>query len=192
MSAEGPPGRKRLDRESRYTSEESVWSHGEFRRELEAARRVGTAELSNAELLAFCRGAHGHTLAHFWADSQPFFAELWRRVETHRFPGIRTKTELCGQIGCSLRWAEMIVAGTAKDSNRHKAKETRRKSEVSSCSQLGSCARGHRTDEDYADAIGRYADRTLQRLMARDWRRFQDVCKRLEEFFSKPPAQGEL
>jgi len=87
--------------------------------------------------------------------------------------------------GSDCRW-------NAKDSNRHKANETRTKSEVSSRCQSGSCAREDRSDEDYADAIGRYADRTLQQLMTWDWPGFQDVCRRLEEFFSKPPLQGEV
>jgi hypothetical protein len=192
MSGVGRAGRKRSGNESHCTSEEPVWSHSEFRKELDSAKHVGADKLSNADLLSFCRGAHGYTMAHFWLDARPFFVELWRRVETHRFPGIRTKTEACRQIGCSLRWAEMIIADTAKDSNRHKAKGTRKKSEVTSDSELSSCAREHRTDEDCADGIARYADRTLQQLMVRDWPRFQDACRRLAEFFSKPPLQGEV
>jgi hypothetical protein len=42
-----------------------------------------------------------------------------------------------------------------------------------------------RTDQDYADAIVRFAIRILPSLMVRDRTRFEQVCIELEEFFGK-------
>jgi hypothetical protein len=162
-----------------------AWSDLEFASALKTAQQIGPSALSNDALLRFCRGAYGYFEKRCWKDAEPFFRELWRRVENHRIPGIRTKTEVCQQIGCGLRWAEMIVAGTAKDSNGHKAKGMRTPCELSSHSHKP------QNDEDYADVIARYADHTLAPLMARNWGRYQAVCKRLEDFFAQPPAQGE-
>jgi hypothetical protein len=119
-------------------------------------------------------------MAHFWIDSRPFFVELWRRIEQHRIPNIRTKTEACRSIGCSTRWAQLIVAGKAGDSNKHKTSKAR---------TLGADAPKLQSDEDYADDIARYASNRLQLLMARDWPRCREVCASLEEFFAEVPAR---
>jgi hypothetical protein len=148
-------------------------SQNEFASVLEDAKRSGPAALSNDDLLQFCRGAYGHFVKHFWIDVQPFFVELWRRVEAHQVPGIRTKAEACQRIGCSVRWAQMIVTGTAKDSNKHKAKETRTEREESSHPHALS-------DNDYVDLIARYADAKLE-LVRSD--RFREICNLLRESF---------
>jgi hypothetical protein len=48
------------------------------------------------------------------ADAGASFTELWRRTEEGQLPD--TKTEICRFIGCSLRWAEEIVAEAARRS----------------------------------------------------------------------------
>jgi hypothetical protein len=132
-------------------------SQNEFVSVLEDAKQIGPAALSNDDLLRFCRNAYGHFAKHFWIDAQPFFVELWRRVEAHQIPGIRTKAEACRHAGCSERWGQMLVAGTAKDSNKHKANRKRTECEVSS--------RPHAlSDNDYVDAIARYAEAKLEDL----------------------------
>jgi hypothetical protein len=47
---------------------------------------------------------------HFGDELQKYFVELWRRIEEGSLPGIHTKAEACDLIGCSVRWAEAIVA----------------------------------------------------------------------------------
>src|SRR5205814_9143744 len=49
---------KGSDNESSCASEASVWSRETFRHSLEAAKSIGPKELSNTDLLDFCRGAH--------------------------------------------------------------------------------------------------------------------------------------
>jgi hypothetical protein len=48
------------------------------------------------------------------ADAERSFVELWRMIEEGQLP--YTKAEVCRFIGCSLRWAEQIVAGAARHS----------------------------------------------------------------------------
>jgi len=71
----------------------------------------------------------------------------------------------------------MIIGNTAKDSNKYKAKKTRKECEVSS----GAFAAV--SDEELVSDIVRYANRRLQRLMAEDWSRYRTVCELLENFF---------
>jgi len=71
----------------------------------------------------------------------------------------------------------MIVAGTARDSNKHKAKKTRKECEVSS----GALAAI--SDEALISDILRYADRRLRLLMTEYWSRYRTVCELLENFF---------
>ena len=141
---------------------EPGWSAERFMRELERAKRIGPAGLSDAELLRFCQEGH-RFVTHFWIDAGPFFVELWRRIEEHRIANVRTKEEACRLLGCSSRWARMIVAGTARDSNKHKAQ----------------------SDEDFADDIARYASNRLQLLMVRNSPRLSDICTLLEEHFAE-------
>ena len=92
-----------------------TWNHRDFAREVDKSKAGGPGGLSDDELLYFCRGADGF-FTHFWADARPFFVELWKRIEAGRISYIHTKTEACRLIGCSLRWAEKIVADTANGS----------------------------------------------------------------------------
>jgi len=150
----------------------------EFAAALSKAQQSGPGVLSNDELLGFCRKAFGYFESHFLIDARPFFVELWWRIEARRIAGIRTKTEACRHIGCSLRWAEMVIAGTAKDSNKHKAKAMRKECEVSSRTEA-------LTDSDYADAIARYADNKLEPVKSVEWGRFQEICTMLEQSFAQ-------
>jgi hypothetical protein len=54
---------------------------------------------------------------------RPALVELWKRIDEGRSGYIHTKAEACRLTGCSLRWAEKIVAGTANGSEA----STRRK-----------------------------------------------------------------
>jgi hypothetical protein len=146
-----------------------------FSRSCCAAGREDTAALSNDELLGHCRAVCENVLRRRWIDERPLFVEVFRRVENHLIPNVRTKADACRLIGCTTRWAEMIVGGFAKDSN--KAKKTRKECEVSS----GALAAV--SDEALISDILRYADRRLQRLMAEDWSRYRTVCELLENFF---------
>jgi hypothetical protein len=154
----------------------SIAYQNEFAAALSKAQQIGPEALPNAELLEFCRKASGYFKSHFLIEARPFFRELWRRIEAHQIPGVWTKTEACRRIRCSLRWAEEIVAGTAKDSNKHEAKAMRTGCEVSSRSKA-------MTDLDYVTAIARYADRTLEAVKGQDWNRFREICRLLQESF---------
>jgi len=96
-----------------------------FSLKLERVKRVGPAGLLDVDLLEFCRGAHKHYKTHFWVQARPFFIELWRRIDENRIPEIRTKTEACRLIGCSLRWAQLIVSGGAMKKTKRGAKEVK-------------------------------------------------------------------
>ena len=158
-------GSTRRTRKQGPVKSEPGWSTERFMRELERAKRIGPAGLSDAELLRFCQEGH-RFVTHFWIDAGPFFVELWRRIEQGDIANIRTKEEASRLIGCSSRWARMIVAGTARDSNKHKATKPR-------------------SDEDFADDIARYASNRLQLLMVRNSPRLSDICTLLEEHFAE-------
>lgn len=159
-----------------FDSTERAWGHREFTQAVDHAKRVGPEGLSDSELIHICRGAHNY-LSKFWADAQPFFVELWRRIEEGSI--VRTKTEACRLIGCSLRWAEMIVAGTAKGHNRRKANEE--KTEFEGTSQTLEL----RSNQDYVVDITSYAEKKLQPLVAQgELNRYSNICRLLEKFFA--------
>ena len=152
-----------------------TWNHRDFAHEVDKSKAVGPGGLSDNELLRFCRGADG-LYTHFWADAQPFFVELWKRIEEGRISYIHTKTEACRLIGCSLRWAEKIVAGTAKSSKKNRLNT---KSE-------GTRQGLERSNQDYIADITGYAEKKLQPLVAQgEWTRYSNVCKLLESFFAE-------
>jgi hypothetical protein len=169
-------GSTRRTRKQRPVKSEPGWSTERFMRELERAKRIGPAGLSDAELLRFCQEGH-RFVTHFWIDAGPFFVELWRRIEQGRIANIRTKEEASRLIGCSSRWARMIVAGTARDSNKHKATKPR--------TEVNSGAPKPQSDEDYADDIARYARDRLQLLTARNSPRLPEIRTSLEEHFAE-------
>jgi hypothetical protein len=162
----------------------AVWSASECINRIEEAVRIGSEGLSPSNLIATCRDFYEYS-SHYLKDARPFFIEVKRRVQQHRLPGIRTLKEAWDQVGCSDRWARMIVAGTAHLSNKHKRTETDSPGQGS-----GPVARKTRTDPDYADAIVRFAIRLLQPLMVRNRNRFDQICIDLEEFFRKG-AEGD-
>jgi hypothetical protein len=157
---------------------ERAWSHREFTLAVDHAKRVGPEGLSDSELIHMCRSAHNY-LSKFWADAEPFFVELWRRIEEGSIPHVRTKTEACRLIGCSLRWAEMIVAGTAKGNNRRKA--DRAKTEFEGTSQTFE----PRTNQVYVSDVTGYAEGELKPLLAAgEWSRYSHICKLLAKQFA--------
>jgi hypothetical protein len=111
--------------DKQHPEHEPVLSKDQYRKELEKALQIGPGNLSNAVLFRLLRGVRTDFLVHFWADVRPFFVELWRRIENKQIADIPTKTEACRLIGCSVRWAERIVAGTArKRTADHQALDT--------------------------------------------------------------------
>jgi hypothetical protein len=172
----GRARQKGSGRKSQCASPESVWTHDELARELDAAKRIGAAQLSNDHLLHLCRGACGHFAKHLWKAARPFFRELWRRIERHEIRGVRNKKEACRQIGCSPRWVQMILSGAADNPDRNKAKGMRTKCELNSHAQA-------LTDEDYVDIIARHADAKLEIVKSQDWPRFREICRLLQQSF---------
>src|ERR1700741_2056412 len=85
-------GSTRRTRKQGAVKSEHAWSADRFMRELERAKRVGPAGVSDAELLRFCQEGH-RFVTHFWIDAGPFFVELWRRIEQGRIANVRTKEE---------------------------------------------------------------------------------------------------
>src|SRR4029077_3737551 len=153
---------------------ERRWNHRDFARETDKFKAVGPGGLSDDELLNFCRGADGF-FTHFWADARPFFVELWKRIEAGRISYIHTKTEACRLIGCSLRWAEKIVAGTTKSSNKNRA-NTKFESTAQALA---------RSNQDYVADITGFVEKKLQPLVAQgEWTRYSNICKLLERFFA--------
>jgi hypothetical protein len=162
-----------------------VWSEGDFRREVEKARRIKPQKMSDADLLSFCRGAHSYFHLHFWADARPFFLELWKRIDNHEMPEIQnSKTEACKRIGCSIRWAQMIVRGTAKDSNAGKAKKKQIESELTSPSEE------LLTKDEYVSAVLKFGFEMIQPLLRDYWELYREICAELSKQFyeaSKTP-----
>jgi hypothetical protein len=153
------------------TNKQSTWTFAEYTSEIGKARRIGPANLSDAGLLGICTR---HVKAHFWADVRPFFVELWERIEKGSMPEVHTKAEACRRIGCSLRWAERIIADTAR-------KKTGRKATGN-----GAPSRKFepRTNEEYVMDITSYAERKLRPLWAsREVKRCLNIYRLLSEHF---------
>jgi hypothetical protein len=55
---------------------EVIWKHAEFGRELEKAKKIGPKNMSDSQLLSFCRGISGYYHAHFWVDAPIFSGTL--------------------------------------------------------------------------------------------------------------------
>jgi hypothetical protein len=145
---------------------EMVWTHVEFARALETAKQQGAKNLLNEALLALCMGIVTY-FGHFWADARPFFVELWARIEAKDFP--YTKREACDRIGLSVRWAEKIVAGTARPLGS-------RKNPVPE----------DWTNGDYFVAITHGAEKTLRPLIANgEQHRYQNIYKLVRQRFAE-------
>ena len=103
---------------------EVVWSHPDFGRELEKAKGLGRANMSNHELLSFCHGVNGYYHPRFWVDARPFFRELWHRINAGKLAMTRTslpEDSLHAAIGeRSVSVAPMNGAATAHRRKRQK------------------------------------------------------------------------
>jgi len=144
-------------------ADEAASSTEHSAREFDKAKRIGPAALSNDALLGACRNAHKP-----WIKCGKYFREAYKRAKQGRIPGVRTQAELCRSVGCSLRWLQLVMDGTAGDSNKQKANSTNH--------QRGSVPREPRGDEDYADSITRYPQRELESLMDQDPDQFRELC----------------
>jgi hypothetical protein len=160
--------------DKQHPEHEPVWNEVQCLIELENASRIGPSNLSNAALFRLLRGLHTHFLVHYWVDVRPFIVELWRRIENKQIADIPTKTEACRLIGITLRWAERIVAGTAK--NRTADREA-----------LDTSAPPPElfTNEEYVAEIEGYAGKLLQPLAAPHPKLYQDVCRSLAQHFGR-------
>jgi hypothetical protein len=164
---------------------EIVWGHEDFEREVEKAKKIGPKKMSNEDLVSFCHGVNGYFHAHFWADSRPFFVELWRRINSGKLK--MSKTEACRQIGCSRQWANEVVSGRADERRelRAKAKGAKTGKKVSTTIL---------TDEDYVHEIREHAFAKLEPLRKSQWDRYRKVCAELAKQFdeaSKTPPAGK-
>jgi hypothetical protein len=141
-----------------------ICDRNEFARELANAEAVGARKMTNEDLLRFCRLAYGF-FEHYLVDSRPFFQELWQRIEDGRIS--LTKTQVCKSIGCSLRWAEKIIDGSARDSRRAKGETA----ELESAPSLAQCS-----IPEFVRNVTRYAEMKLRPLFARGER---DRCRHI-------------
>jgi hypothetical protein len=154
------------------TSGEIASSAEHFAREFEKAKRAGPAALSNAALFRVCRNGHKP-----WIKCAKYFREAFKRAKQGRIPGARTQAEVCRLIGCSIRWAQMVIAGTAADSNKHKANNTNQGRSPGTTKP--------KSDAAYVYEITRYAQDRLQLLMIQDPQRFREICRLLASAFTE-------
>jgi hypothetical protein len=150
-----------------------AWNSDEFASELGRASDIGVAKLSDKELLRVCAGAHQHIKIHFLVDARPFFIELWTRIEEKRVP--YNKVQAARLLGCSLRWIEAIIAGTARKGTKREA------------AHPGAATRRFepRTVQEYVADIRSFAEKKLKTLWvhgASD--RYRNICGLLEEHFA--------
>jgi hypothetical protein len=169
---------------------EVIWTHADFQREVEKAKKVGPRKMSNEDLVSFCHGVNGYFHAHFWADSRPFFVELWRRINDGKLK--MSKSEACRRIGCTRQWANAIVSGRADERReaRTKAKRAKTGNQVSAVSASTELL----TDEEYVNEISNEAFAKLTPLLESHWERYRTICKELAKRFeeaSKTPPAGK-
>lgn len=158
-----------------------IWSHIDFGRELEKAKRVGPEKMSNDDLVSFCHGVSGYYHAHFWADARPFFLELWRRIDAGKLH--MSKTAACRKIGCTRQWANAIVSGRADERREVRAKAKRAKG-----GNLVSAAKTSTallTDEEFVDEISKHAFAKLKPLLSSHLDRYRAICKELANQFDE-------
>ena len=169
---------------------EVIWKHAEFGRELEKAKKIGPKNMSDSQLLSFCRGISGYYHAHFWVDARPFFQELWHRINVGKLE--ISKKEACRRIGCTPQWANAIVSGRADERRmvRSEAKKAKGGNFVSASTTL-------LTNEEFVHEILKRAFAKLEPLLSDHWDRYRTICAELAKHFddaSKTPpiakAQG--
>jgi hypothetical protein len=146
-----------------FMAKKAARGHHAFATESDKAKRGGPTALSNDALLRACRNAHKP-----WIKCGKYFREAYKRAKQGRIPGVRTQAELCRSIGCSLRWLQLVMDGTAADSNKREANSTDH--------QRGSVPREPKGDEAYVDDITRYPARELESLMDQDREQFRELC----------------
>jgi len=159
-----------------------VWSHSEFGRELEKAKKIGPKTMSNGDLLSFCRGVSDYHRAHFWVDARPFFQELWHRIEVGEIPQMN-KTKACERIGCTRQWANAIVSGRAdkRRSDRAQAKGAKNGNLVSAVSASAALP----TNKEYVHEITKQAFDKLAPLLKDHWERYRAICEELATQFAE-------
>ena len=163
-----------------------VWSHNEFARELERAKRTGPKNMSNDHLMDFCVGVRAYYGGRFLVDACPFFKELWRRIRSGELH--MTKTEACRQIGCTRQWANAIVSGRAEERRKARSKAKGAKggnpvSDVEASTVL--------TKDEYVREISKNVFAKLAPLLKNHWDLYRDICEELSKQFaeaSKTPA----
>jgi hypothetical protein len=167
-TAEMKPRTQALEarKDEEFISKQVARGHRAFATESDKAKRGGPKGLSNDALLRACRNAHKP-----WIKCGKYFREAYKRAKQGRIPGVRTQAELCRSIGCSLRWLQLVLDGSAADSNKQKANSTNH--------QRGAVPREPKDDEDYADEITRYPERELETLMDQDPEQFRELCTAL-------------
>jgi hypothetical protein len=157
-----------------------IWSHADFGRELEKAKRIGPQKMSDSGLLSLCRGISGYYHAHFWVDACPFFRELWHRIDVGELH--MSKTQACRQIGCTRQWANAIVSGRAdKSSQPAQTKEAKGGKLLSAPSANAALL----TNEEYIHEITKQAFDKLAPLLKDHWERYRAICKELAEHFDE-------
>ena len=147
-------------------SKKTARDHHALETESDKAKHLEPAALSNTALFRACRNAHKP-----WIKCGKYFREAYKRAKQGRIPDVRTQADLCRLIGCSVRWLQMVMDGTAADSNKHKANSAEH--------QRGSGTAEPKKDEDYADDITRYPQRELESLMDQDPERYRELCAAL-------------
>jgi hypothetical protein len=140
---------------------EHVWNSQGFISEISLANEVGPQNLSATELLRICSGSFRHIKKYFWVDCEDFFREMWLRIEEKRFPEAPTKRAACELVGCSMRWAELIVAGTAK----RRKEQAASKNTADYDSHSGKPAL--RSNQEYVATIRAFAEKQMKPLWVR-------------------------
>lgn len=157
-----------------------IWSHADFRRELEKAKKTGPQKMSNDDLLSFCHGMSGYYHAHFWVDARPFFRELWHRINVGKLR--LSKTEACRWIGCTRQWANAIVSGRADNSSqRAKAKGAKGGNLLSAPSTSAALS----TNEEHIHQVTKMAFDKLAPLRKDHWDRCREICEELAKQFAE-------
>jgi hypothetical protein len=169
-----------------------IWSHAEFGRELEKAKKIGPKNMSDSDLLSFCRGVSGYYHSHFWVDARPFFRELWDRINAGKLH--MNKSEACRRIGCTRQWANSIVSGRADERRtvRAQAKGAKGGTLISAVSASEALP----TNEEFVHEILKRAFAKLEPLLSDHWDRYRSICGELAKHFDEasktPPVAKAL
>jgi hypothetical protein len=186
MKSEKPTTDKNIQL-SKARKPDVIWTHAEFGRELEKAKKVGADKMSDNDLLRLCHGISGYYHAHFWVDARPFFRELWQRINSGKLR--MSKTEVCRRIGCTPQWANAIVSGRADKRRMVRAEVKGAKSGNLVSTVSASVALP--TNEEFIHEILKRAFANLEPLLSEHWDRYRTICEELAKHFaeaSKTPS----